>query len=376
MDLWPITIIATMLFVAYANGANDNFKGVATLFGSGTTDYRKALWWATITTFTGSVAAFFLAAKLVSIFQGNGLLPAHLTQSEPFIAAVVLGAALTVTVATKLGMPISTTHSLTGALVGSGLVAIGLSLDLATLFGSFLLPMLVSPLVAVALASCGYPLLVRAMRFTGLGRDNCICVGGQPMIQAATTNGVTIYESTPGLRVIVDSQSVCAVPQAGTLFGISGAQLLDAGHFISAGAVSFARGLNDTPKLVALGLAASSLQVNWAIGMIAAAMALGGLLNANRVAETVSRRITAMDADQGLAANLVTSFLVIGASKWGLPVSTTQISCGALFGIGIVNGRAQWGVIRNILLAWVLTLPLAGVSAGLIYTLLSRLAAA
>ena len=137
MDLWPITIIATMLFVAYANGANDNFKGVATLFGSGTTDYRKALWWATITTFTGSVAAFFLAAKLVSIFQGNGLLPAHLTQSEPFIAAVVLGAALTVMVATKLGMPISTTHSLTGALLGSGLMAAAQQVGWQTLLASF-----------------------------------------------------------------------------------------------------------------------------------------------------------------------------------------------------------------------------------------------
>jgi PiT family inorganic phosphate transporter len=50
MFLWPILIIAAMLFVAYANGANDNFKGVATLFGSGVADYHKALWWATAAT--------------------------------------------------------------------------------------------------------------------------------------------------------------------------------------------------------------------------------------------------------------------------------------------------------------------------------------
>ena len=252
MSLWPIIIVGVTLLVAYANGANDNFKGVATLFGSGATDYRKALGWATMTTLAGSLAAYFLAAELVSVFQGNGLLPIELIRSEPFIAAVMLGAALTLLVATKLGMPISTTHSLTGALVGSGLIAVGSHIGLATLLGSFLLPLLLSPLLAVALASCGYPLLVRALQFTGLGRDRCICVGGQPMIQAATTSGVTINESTPGLRVIVDSQSVCATPQAGTLFGISGAQFLDASHFISAGAVSFARGLNDTPKLVAL----------------------------------------------------------------------------------------------------------------------------
>jgi PiT family inorganic phosphate transporter len=104
-------------------------------------------------------------------------------------------------------------------------------------------------------------------------------------------------------------------------------------------------------------------------------MALGGLINGRKVAETVSKRITGMDADQGFLANLVTSFLVIFSSKWGLPVSTTHVSCGALFGIGIANGQARWNVIRTILLAWLLTLPIAALMAGLIYTVLSRLAA-
>ncbi len=99
-------------------------------------------------------------------------------------------------------------------------------------------------------------------------------------------------------------------------------------------------------------------------------MALGGWVSAKKVAEVVSKRITAMDPDQGFLGNLVTSFLVIFASKWGLPVSTTHVSCGALFGIGVANGRARWGVIRTILLAWVLTLPIAGLSAGLIYAIL------
>ncbi|MGH7810065.1 MAG: inorganic phosphate transporter, partial [Candidatus Binatia bacterium] len=157
----------------------------------------------------------------------------------------------------------------------------------------------------------------------------------------------------------------CAGPQAGALFGITGAHLLDAGHFISAGAVSFARGLNDTPKIVALGLVASSMNLKWAIGLVTLVMAIGGLLSAKKVAETVSQRITAMDPDQGLAANLVTSGLVILASKWGVPVSTTHVSCGALFGIGLANGQARWQVIRIILFAWLLTLPTAAVlSAG------------
>src|SRR3990172_5531742 len=126
--LWILLILGATLFVAYANGANDNFKGVATLFGSGTADYRKALWWATVTTLAGSLTAFFLATKLISIFQGKGLVPTSLAESQPFGAAVILGAALTVFSAAKIGIPISTTHSLTGAMVGSGFAALGLGL--------------------------------------------------------------------------------------------------------------------------------------------------------------------------------------------------------------------------------------------------------
>jgi PiT family inorganic phosphate transporter len=117
----------------------------------------------------------------------------------------------------------------------------------------------------------------------------------------------------------------------------------------------------------------SPLDLTWSIGLVAPVMALGGLVSAKKVAHTVSKRITGMEPDEGFLANLVTSFLVILASRWGLPVSTTHLSCGALFGIGIANGQARWGVIRTILLAWLLTLPLAAISAALIYAVLSRL---
>jgi PiT family inorganic phosphate transporter len=186
--------------------------------------------------------------------------------------------------------------------------------------------------------------------------------------------GVAFVETTPGLRVIVDREVVCAQPQLRTILGINGQKVLDAGHFLSAGAVSFARGLNDTPKIVALGLVASTVDLGWFVVSVAAVMALGGLFNAGAVAQTVSKKITGMEPVQGLWANLVTSFLVIFASKWGMPVSTTHVSCGALFGIGVANGQARWNVIRTILMAWLLTLPIAALSAGLIYAVLSALA--
>src|SRR5260221_1917198 len=122
MTLFIIATL-TVLCLAYANGANDNFKGVATLFGSGVTDYRRALWWATTATFAGSVAAAVLAEKLLKIFSGRGLVDDALAGSPEYLAAVACGAGLTVFVATLVGMPISTTHGVLGALLGAGWAA-------------------------------------------------------------------------------------------------------------------------------------------------------------------------------------------------------------------------------------------------------------
>ncbi len=250
----------------------------------------------------------------------------------------------------------------------------GFQLGFYTLLTSVFLPLLVSPLLAVMLAIFGYPLLSRGLRTVGFSKETCICIGSEAFPRAVTPEGIVMSQSVIGLRVIVDNERACAKPLSGTWFGLNGWRILDARHFLSAGAVSFARGLNDTPKIVALGLVAGTLDLTWSIILVAAVMALGGLINARRVAETVSKRITGMDPSQGFLANLVTSFLVIFASKWGLPVSTTHVSCGALFGIGVANGQARWNVIRTILLAWLLTLPTAALMAGLIYTVLSRLA--
>jgi PiT family inorganic phosphate transporter len=284
---------------------------------------------------------------------------------------VILAAALTVILATKIGMPISTTHSLTGSLIGSGLVATGGQLGFQTLLIVFFLPLLISPVIAVTLAAFGYPLVSRAMVFAGLSKESCVCVGNEMVPVMVTPDGMMFTESTPGLRVLIDKQSVCAQRLSGTMFGISGRRIVDAAHFVSAGAVSFARGLNDTPKLIALGMAVSVLDFVWSIALVALFMAIGGVLHSKKIAQTVGQRITAMDPDQGCFGNLVTSFLVIFASKWGLPVSTTHVSCGALFGIGIANGRAHWAVIRTILLAWVLTLPTAAILSAALFVLLT-----
>src|SRR2546427_1209338 len=137
---------------------------------------------------------------------------------------------------------------------------------------------------------------------------------------------------------------------------------------------SFARGLNDTPKIVALLVAAGlAAHPGWSLSTTAV-MAMGGLLGAKRVAETMSHRITAMNEGQGFSANLATALLVILASALGLPVSTTHVSVGALFGLGLANRRANPRQVILILTAWVTTLPMAGALAALLYWGVTRLA--
>jgi PiT family inorganic phosphate transporter len=152
----------------------------------------------------------------------------------------------------------------------------------------------------------------------------------------------------------------------GRLYGIDTQWLLDRLHFFSAGAVGFARGLNDTPKIVALLVAATALGVPLSAGMLAVggAIAVGGLLSARKVAMTMSEGITPMNPGQGLTANMVTALLVGVASIFSLPVSTTHVSTGSLIGLGVASRQAHWPAIRKIVASWLITLPLAAVIAA------------
>ncbi len=101
---------------------------------------------------------------------------------------------------------------------------------------------------------------------------------------------------------------------------------------------------------------------------VAAAVVIGGLLNAKKVAVTVSEKVTPMNSGQGFTVSLITGLLATTASIH-LPVSTTHVSVGSIFGIGAVTKEADLSVIRNIVLSWALTVPLAAISSSLIYLL-------
>jgi PiT family inorganic phosphate transporter len=368
--------IVFVTFLAYANGANDNFKGVATLFGSRTVGYRPALLWATVTTGLGSVTALLLAKKLIVAFSGKGFVPDEVVGMQSFALAVGLGAAITVMLATRLGFPISTTHALTGALVGAGLIASGSGVNFSLLGTKILLPLAISPPLAILGAATLYPVLGRMRRGLGIGRETCVCVGTQ-VVQSVppgtSCDQAVALAVRSGLSIAMADEAVCLEKYHGSFFGFNARSILDRLHFISAGAVSFARGLNDTPKMAGIMLIGGLVSPWVAVLGVGIAIAAGGLLSAKKVAETMSHRITTMNGGQGFTANLMTSFLVIVASRLGMPVSTTHVSCGSLFGIGATTGQARWNTIFQILLAWLITLPVAAVLSALAFVVLEKL---
>lgn len=365
-----VILFGATLFLAYSNGANDNFKGVATLFGSSTMNYHGAIWWATLTTVAGSIASLFLSETLVTNFSGKGLVPDAVAGSPHLLMALAIGAGVTVMVATALGLPISTTHSLTGALVGAGFAAVGSEVNFARLGSSFFVPLLASPFIALALGGSAYVSFKRMRIRLGISKEWCICLGQTRQVVPIRQSSSLLLAKAPPLLAAVAPEQVCMQRYAGDFLGINVQNALDIAHYLSAGVVSFARGVNDTPKIVTLLLAVHGLGLQSGMVAVALGIAVGGLLNAKKVAATMSHKITHLNHGQGFTANLVTGALVVFASRLGVPVSTTHVSVGSLFGIGLVTRQASLPVIREILFAWVATLPVAALLGGAIYWIL------
>lgn len=356
-----IALLAATVFLAFANGANDVSKGISTLVGAGVSSYGRAVSWGTFCTVAGALTAAFTSQVLIATFSGKGILT-HPSTSPAFLLSIACGATLWLIVATLTGLPVSTTHSLAGALVGAALMQSGAA---SVLWGSLArkiaLPLAVSPLVSLLLVLAVSPLL---RPFLARREKECLCVDeGAALV---TPEGMTLREGIHSITIGNDASCETAALRFGTI---------DTLHWISAGATSFFRGLNDTPKILALGIAAGTLLGIARIPMFAAiagAMGAGSLIAGVRVTRTLAEKVTRISPPEGFTANLVTATLVGLASSYALPVSTTHVSAGAIVGAGVSRGVAvRRGTLRDIALAWLVTLPVSAALAAMA-TLLVR----
>ncbi len=352
--------------IAFANGSNDVSKGVATLAGSGVTNLQRAIQWGVVWTGLGSLASAVVAHAMLKAF-GSGLFTSGIHITLIAALATVAGATLWVTLSSWRGWPISTTHAIIGAISGVGTLAYGLHGIRWNAIGStLLLPLLLSLVIALALTA----VIVRAWTAIAPNARDCLCVTvEQPALAAGAFNSTLELAAPPSLRV-----ETCETrATAGHGFWGSINQL----HWFTSAGTSFARGLNDSPKMVALLLAAAAIGATSAplhapfVLAIAGGIVLGSRIAGHKVTRLLAHGITPMSHREGFVANFVTAGLVGPGAALGLPMSTTHVATGAIMGLALGQGKpVDKRSIVNILLAWVVTLPFAVVFGMAVYLLL------
>lgn len=325
MNLISIFGISGAIILAFANGANDISKSVATLVGSGESDYKKAVLLVSLAAAAGATIASGWAVKMTLLFT-KGMLSPQVAVNQLFALAVLGGAIGWVLFASKTGLPVSTTHSIVGSVVLTGLYAFGFDNVLwAGVTKKIVLPLLISPIAAFGL-------------------------------------GVVIFRF---LYWLCERQYCINCHWA---------------HWMSAISSGFARGLNDTPKIAALGMVFYHvidpnvhIAPKWFFLILALANAAGSVIMGLKVTETLAHQVTRMNHLEGFAANLATSAMVMATAVKGFPVSTTHVSGSAIMGMGLQKGGLNWKTAGGIVAAWLVTVPIAGAIGVGCYWLLNKI---
>jgi len=332
-----------ILTLAWANGSNDVSKGVAALAGSGIATPRAAWILGVFATLAGGLGAIPWGGALGALFGGGFLKGADVLPVGAALAALAAAAGF-VALSTWRRWPVSTTHALIGGIVGAAIAQFGIrDVAVRAVTAKFLVPLLASPALAIGL--CWTLLLLNRY------------------VEAR------MPQWTPGCCAPEDHKKdpfICAPPEQRPSAMTRRVWL--ALHWLSGGAVSFARGLNDVPKMAALMIPALAAWPTSAIAAKGPALAImltslamtgGALMAGRRLLPVLAHEVSAMTPTTGLLANLGTALLVLGATPLGLPVSTTHVAAGSIIGVRVADHappRAR-DALRTILLAWFVTLP-------------------
>lgn len=392
MNLELMTLALCAALIAFMNGANDVSKGIATLVGSGVTNYRQAIVWGSLWTAIGGVVSLFAAKAMLTTF-GSGMLTAGTSPTFDAAVATLLGAMCWILVATWRGLPVSTTHAIVGALVGVAAAAYGpASIQWGALSSKIILPLFGSPFIALMLTAA-LVRIERAASGSPKAGAECLCVGVEecavvPSSQVSSLASLTVSGFAPvtvslgeagftpqyanGSRLVFTSGSAAECHEARpTALRLTLSQL----HWLTSGLTSLARSMNDAPKMAALVLAASTLSSDWKASetgvllWISTFMVMGSLVAGLRVTVVLAEKVTRLEHREGFLANLVTSALVLTAAIGGLPLSTTHVSTGAIMGTA-VDGRSHRlnrTTLRDMLLAWCVTAPVSAVLGVIVY---------
>ncbi len=394
-------------YMAWSIGANDVSNAMATAVGARAITYKQAALIAGVLIFFGAV---FVGPHVAETIKGKIINSSVI--SDPYVLLLgfvssLLAAAFWSTLATWKEMPISTTHSIIGALVGFGIVAGGLSSVNWVCVGSVAASWVLSPVGGCLLAYIVFRVIVklifaqknpvRATRFVGpliigvtafvmsiallmntqLGYRLGVAEVHQTIITAIVVSVVIIFVSMFLLRNI-EAKSVDDYTMVEEIFRRL--------QIITSCYVAFSIGANDVANAIGPIAAIIPLVSTGSMGSVAEipiyllvlggfGMAIGCLTWGYKVMKTMGNRITKLTNTRGFAVDFGGATTVLIASKLGLPISTSHTAVGAIIGVGLARGleAIDLKVIKKIVISWLLTLPVAAFTSAIIFIGLNAL---
>ncbi|SDS95474.1 inorganic phosphate transporter [Pseudomonas oryzae] len=399
-------------FMAWGVGANDVANAMGTSVGSRALTIKQAILIAMVFEFCGA----YLAGGEVTETIKNGIVDATVITPDLMVLGMMsalLAAGTWLMVATAKGWPVSTTHSIIGAVIG--FAAVGVSMDavqwgaIGPIVASWVVTPFLSGLVAFGLFMSVQKLIIdtdepfrNAKRFV-------------PLYMFVTGFMVALMTVTKGLKHVglhlSGNQGILLALGVGVLVMLLGMAILsriqvdteaDKGfHYASvekvfavlmvftACSMAFAHGANDVANAVgplagivgviqsggAADIAAKSAVPGWVLLLGAIGIVVGLATYGYKVIATIGKEITELTPSRGFAAELATASTVVGASAIGLPVSTTHTLVGAVLGIGMARGigALNLGVIGKIFMSWIITLPAGAILAIVFFEILKAI---
>lgn len=335
-----VLVVITAIVFDYINGFHDAANAIATVVSTGVLPVRTAVMLAAVLNLVGAFAGTAVAKTIASGFTDPGQV------TQVVVLATLVGACIWNLLTWWLGIPSSSSHALIGALAGA-VMAHGATFRWMTLVNKVLVPLVMAPATGFIL---GLGLMI-AVIWTIRG------------VRTATVNHLSRR-----------------------------AQLL------AASLMAFAHGSNDAQKsmgIITLALATFALKnpnntlpawmfprtsaagdmavPMWVIAACAGAIALGTAAGGQRIIKTMGSKIIRITPLQGCVANTAGGLTILVASKLGIPVSTTHCISTSIMGVGAARrlSAVRWGVAGNIIIAWVLTVPVSGLVAFGVYRLLT-----
>jgi len=396
-------------FMAWGIGANDVANAMGTSVGSGALTIKQAILVAAIFEFAG---AFLAGGQVTSTIRRGIIDPALLTNTPELLVygmlAALLAAGLWLLIASMKGWPVSTTHSIVGAIVGFAVVGLGVDAVSWDRVLTIVMSWVSSPLIAGVLSF----LIYRSVTVLILNSEKPLVSARRyiPVYMFMVGFMIAMVTFTKGLTnvglEISFIQSIAASAAIGIgVMGIGAIMQqkvephIDEDHelhlnriekvfatlmIFTACSMAFAHGSNDVANaigpLAAINSVITTQQVSqqsmmpiWILFLGGIGIVVGLMMYGHKVMATIGKKITHLKPSLGFSAELSAATTVVIASATGIPVSTTHTLVGAVLGVGLARagrGALDFGVIKRIIISWVVTLPAGAILAIVIFYIL------